>query len=260
MQDKLPKLSDEESRHIQFIASVVEALNSRARPPDDKEKSKPAWQRFLETAGGAALVTVLLGGVLGQCVTSKINEGIKERENHQADAKAYNDRVSDAAKSYLEQEQQVVKRTYELVGKCISDSEDIMGLTVEEFDPSLYEGKDRKDIQKLRDDVREEYNASDKQWRSEGVSLGLLMSYYHNGNMNVMTSWREVKDSLDAYKDCAEGQLRRHEQEEIFFKEEEVKSACSAERQKVRESLDNLTVILESARLDALKKWETPPQ
>jgi len=260
MQNKPPNLSDEENRLIQFIASVVEALNSQGHSPGDKEKSKPAWQRFLETAGGVALVTVLLGGILGQCVTGKINEGMKERENHQADVKAYNDRVSDAAKSYLEQEQQVVRRTYELVGKCVSDSEDIVGITGEEFDPSLYEGQSRKDIQKLRDDIREEYNATDKQWRSEGVSLGLLMSYYHNGNMNVVASWRDAKDSIDAYKDCAEGQLRRHEKEQIFFKEEDIKSACSVEKQKVRDALDNLTVILENARLDALKKWETPPQ
>ena len=259
MQNEPPSLTDKEDQLLQHIADVVKVLKLHSNSSESENDSKPAWLKFLESTGGVALITVVLGGMLGQCVTSNINAGLKEREAQQAENKGYNERTINAAKSYLEQEQEIVKRAYELVGKCVSDSDDIVDITGEEFNPQLYQRQARKDMQKLRNDIREEYNSSDKQWRSDGVSLGLLMSYYHNGNKEVLDSWRNIQDSLNDYKACAEDRLRRHGHEQVYFKTEDVENACSKEKQKVRDALDSLTGKLENSRLDALKKWETPP-
>ncbi len=67
-------------RHEAFLAEVLR-LRTKL---DQKQKEKLWWQRFLESSGGTALVTVLLGGLLGQLITSSVQVKQQEREFQQA--------------------------------------------------------------------------------------------------------------------------------------------------------------------------------
>jgi len=254
------KLSDDEKRLILFVASLAEATGLNKPSPDKEEKQKPAWQRFLESTGGTALITVVIGGILGQWVVSSINEGMKKRDNNLAYVRAFNDRMADAARSDLTQEQEIIKRAYDLIGRAINDAQDLISITGEEFDPKLYSGKERADIQKQRDDIRAEYINLDKQWRNESISLGLLMSFYHEGDKEVLKAWRIARGDVDKYKDCAEDKLRKYEQSGNFFASDETDKLCATERDKITEDLDNFTVTLEKARLNSIEKWNKPLQ
>src|SRR5437764_6648982 len=100
--DETPKWSTEEKQLLQHESFVAEILKRRA--PSENNQQKPLWQRFLETTGGAAVITVLIGGIFGQIISSSIQSSLKEREFQQAWLKERGDQALVANKEYLEKE------------------------------------------------------------------------------------------------------------------------------------------------------------
>jgi anti-sigma factor RsiW len=77
--DDAPKWSVEEERllhHETFVAEVLEKRRAR----DSERRPNPVWQRFLESAGGAALVTVIFGSIAAGLINSLVQEKLRERE------------------------------------------------------------------------------------------------------------------------------------------------------------------------------------
>ncbi len=69
---------NEELRDLLARAVALEYLRSRDYPTDKSQetKTKPVWLQLFESAGFAALVTVLLGGIAGAIITeaSRVRE------------------------------------------------------------------------------------------------------------------------------------------------------------------------------------------
>lgn len=244
-----PRWSEDEERMLRHEAFVAEVNRRRARTEGDG-RTKPRWQRFLESTGGAAMITVLLGGMLGQLITWSVQKGLKEREFQEAWMKARGDQALVTYKEYLNQEQETVRRVYEIVGNLISASKDLIDLTQQEFAPGRYVG-----IEKQRNAIRERYNAIDGQWRSEHEKLGLLMSYYHRGRPEVAAAWRDVQESVTRYNDCAGSWYLDHP---LPLMKAEVADACKNERDDLRKQLEQLSASLEAARQYAWEGWESP--
>ena len=118
-----------------------------------------------------ALITVLLGGILGQMITYSVQRSSKDREFQQAWLKARGDQALVTFNEYLSQQRETVKRVYELNGNSISASYDLIMLTGPEFALGSYEG-----IEQQRASVRKRYNTVDQEWRVEREKVGLLMS------------------------------------------------------------------------------------
>ena len=89
--------TDEENKILRGEAFVAELLSFR----NEKAGEKPRWQRFLESTGGAALITVLLGGIFGSCITDSLQKGAKDREFQQAWLKSRGDLALFAQKEFL---------------------------------------------------------------------------------------------------------------------------------------------------------------
>jgi hypothetical protein len=241
----LPAWSDEEQKLLRHEAFVGKVMQLRSH--NIENHPKPWWQRFLESSGAAALITVLLGGLLGQLITWSIQKGLKEREFQQAWMKSRGDQALATYKEYLDKEQETVKRAYELIGNCISSSEDLISLTSSEFAPGTSVG-----IEKQRDSIRAEYNKTDIQWRREREQLGLLMSYYHRGRSEVVTSWHDVQSTVTRYNECAAQWYLDHPNST------DSSNACKNEREDLRLKLDKLRTNLEAARQYAWEGWESP--
>ena len=73
----MPFSPEEKEQLLQHEAFIKEILTLRDKARGDNPK--PAWQRFLETTGGAALITVLIGGIMGSIITGLIQQGSKQR-------------------------------------------------------------------------------------------------------------------------------------------------------------------------------------
>lgn len=248
--------SEDEQRLLHHEAFVSEVLHLRGDQERERE-SKPKWLRFLESSGGAALVTVALGGLVGQWITYSVQQRIKDKEFQQAWLQARGNQALVAYKEYLDQQQGIVRRAYELIGSCISTSEDLIVLTQPEFDLSKYSGDEQKEVAAQRATLRGRFNETDARWRSERESLGLLMSFYHPGKTDVATAWRAAQDEATAYMDCARSWYVSHQAGQPS---ENHAPPCNDEKKRVHEALAKVTTSVEGARKYAWEGWESPDE
>jgi hypothetical protein len=236
--DNDPNWSEEEKRllhHERFVAAVLE----QRKPRESEQPSNPAWQRFLESAGGAALVTVLLGSVAAGIINSLVQEKLKEREL--------------ALTSYqeeLKQQQDIATRIVDLVGTSVGAAEDLILLTSEEFNPNLFTGEQKKKMIDQRTQIRETYNRTDTQWRTDQEKLALLIGLHSHIRPGVTEAWRQAQQSVTAYKDCAEEWYSTHLAE--FVTSEDARSACSKEKIAVRTQLEKFSELMQKGSTGAL--------
>ncbi len=76
--------SEHEQQLLEHAAFAGELLRQLFPEKKEESRSKPRWQIFLESTGGAAFITVLIGGliagIVGQWITNEYQKGMKERE------------------------------------------------------------------------------------------------------------------------------------------------------------------------------------
>ncbi len=216
--------------HERFQAEVERMRRGSGRSGGDG--GKPAWQRFLESTGGAALITVLLGGILGNWIAGQFEA-----------ARAENERRALTHEKYLAARLATVQPLLERVGGTVRASEDLITLTRPDWEPSPARFPDPTERQATLDkrrEIREAYNQADADWRSEKDSLGYLLAYYHGGSSEVSTAWSTLSTALTAYVDCARGWYVDHTGR---FTEEAV-DACSDERSTVDASMRDLIALM----------------
>lgn len=191
----------EQLHNVDFIAEVLR----RSAVAKSSETPKPRWQRFLESTGGAALITVLIGGVVGGIITGLFQYWQKERETEQAILKSRTDQALLAYKEYLEKRQEVNKMSYEILAECISTSDNLIdAFTRSDFDPKNRPKKSQVEASKIQEDAKKAYDGARDKWQKQAELIGLLLAQYHDSNPDVATKWAEVKTSIDRYLKCAE--------------------------------------------------------
>ncbi|HUI43834.1 MAG TPA: hypothetical protein VL523_17880 [Terriglobia bacterium] len=240
-EEKAPKWSDEEERLLHHEAFVAELLDRRKGRVGESASHPPAWQRFLESAGGAALVTVLLGSVAAGIINSLVQEKLKERELALA---SYQDE--------LKQRQDIATRIVELVGATMGATEDIIFLTTDEFDPARFSGEQRNRILDQRNKIQQAYNATDRQWQVEPEELALLIGLHTHGQADIGEAWRASQQAVTAYKYCAEDWYARHQRESVTS--EDARSACGKQKAAARTSLEQF-----AQRIEANWQGASPP-
>jgi hypothetical protein len=262
MANNHPQWSDDEAlllKHAALIEEIMQQRNAQERQEEKKNLPKSRWQLFLESSGGTALITVLIGGMFGQFISCSIQQGLKEREFQQTWLKARGDQALETYKDYLNQEQAVMKNAYEIVGNCISASDNLILSTGEDFAPENVTGVDSR---KMREDILKfqgNYNKLIEQWRNQREQLGLLISYYHPRQPDVTQAWDRVRESVIRYSSCASDKYKaRFIQNSRPNNRQEIEEACSAKKGDLKKELAVLTQRLEEARKYAWEGWESP--
>ena len=241
------KWSDEEStllRHVAFMA----AIDKRRVVPSKKEPKKSWWERFLNSTGGTALITVLIGGIFGSLITGMVQSGLKEREFQKSWLKSRGDQALVVYKEYLQQEQDLVNNAYGLIGRCLAASDEIVELTRPYFNPKNYPGVE---TQKLA--IRKNFNACDREWREGNEKIGLLMSYYHPNRPEVTMAWKEIQRSTTEYMRCVQDWYLTHNSDYT-----EADSDCDPKKMDLISQLDKLNESINAARQYAWEGWESP--
>jgi hypothetical protein len=209
-----------------------------AKEPD---KPKPWWERLLNASAITAAVTVLGAGVLGNWIAATVQNRSKERELALL-----------AYREYLNAELAVVKNACQLLGGYLSASENLIFMTGPAFHSRNYTGDQLKQLEAQKQEMRKEHNTLDAQWRRERASLGLLMSYYHEGRKEIGQAWRNVEVTADQYNLCATQWSSTHPE----ATEEELRPApCQKERDAAQEAIELLNQLLESARTYMWEGW-----
>ena len=184
--------------------------------------------RFLESAGGAALITVALGSVVGTCLNRSIQDSVKEREMVLADHE-----------KHLNHERLVTERVYELVGDSVTAAEGYIDLTTEDFNLQNYSGRQYEIMEEQRFELMKTYDAVSLQWRSQERLLSLQLSYYHPTRSNVINrSWESVAKAVNELMRCAD---ERYNQ---YRKTGGTTDSCQCEKDMVVSRLDLLTTTL----------------
>lgn len=257
--NETPAWSEEEKQKLHHESFISELLKRRnAESQNDEEQKKGRWQRFVELLGSAgvvALITVTGGGIFGQCISGSIQSSQKEREFQQARLKAEADQALLAYKEYLEREHETVLNAFELIGSCISASEDLIRTTGRRFHEDSYKGAEQESVKKQKTEISSRYDARELEWRSTSWKLGLLMSYYHHADAAVSKDWGDCQERVTQYMDCAAKWNNDHPGN--FQDDEKLREiACKEERRMLAESLRSLNVNLEKARKYAWQSFK----
>lgn len=154
--------------------------------------------QVLSSRTSSVLLGAVVTAVLGNWVIGLVQDRNKTREL-----------AREAYKQHLAAQAQVIERTYNLIGRVIATSEDLLDITAPEFSPLYFRGKERERVIAQKTKVREQFNEVNQEWRREKQSLGFLVSYYHDGLPDLATLWRDVVSKLDTYSECAENEYRR---------------------------------------------------
>jgi hypothetical protein len=253
----MPILPEDKEKLLEYEAFIKEVMAQREGAAKSGGPPKPVWQRFLETTGGTALITVLIGGIMGSIITGIIQINAKTRETLLTQATARNNQAQVAYKEYLDKELEIVNRAFDLVGSCISASEDVIAVTTPEYDPDTYtEPENKKAVIKQQAEALGKYNEIDEKWRSEENKIGLLMNYYHHGQSEVGTGWQRTQEEVTKYMKCANEIYLLHLKGPVT---EDKYKACEQQKQNL---INQLRQLNQSLVITRPYLWEdgTAPQ
>src|SRR4029077_7388114 len=105
-----------------FLEELLRLRSAPLSSSDEKKPvaadHKPGWKRFLESSGGAALITVVLGTLGGAVITNLIQSYMQRQQARQQ-----------GIAEYIKGEHDTVKAVFELVGQSIAAAENLSTLT-----------------------------------------------------------------------------------------------------------------------------------
>lgn len=251
-------LSDRDERLLNYLALVAQVLQRQVNPPQTRNE-KTFRSAFREPTVIATLITVLIGGIAATLITGIIQWRAGIREFEQAWLKSRGDQALVSYKEYLDQEQALMRRTYSLIGGCISASDRLVGLTKSTW-RQRFVGPEFIAVRTQMRDIRQNYNQTNAKWHSEGEELGLLMDYYHPDQPKLRESWKNVQQSVTNYLDCGEKWHSEHPPTKPAPSDGEVEGACKSQYNFLMKDLNDLTSSLHSARRYAWTGWESPQE
>lgn len=218
----------------------------------EKRAGKSNWRWFFESNFAVALLTVVVGGMFGQCITASIQDGMKEREFQQAWLKTRGDQALMAHKDYLDKEHEIATRAFDLIGNAATSAQDLIDLTDTDFDLSKFPRIAQESVRAQALETIDIYNKVEQQWGVESGKLNLLVDYYHPKQPAVQTAWRDTRDSVTAYRLCARQWYKDHP------KPVETGGVCQTEKVALDKHLAALSASLAAVRQYPWEGWESP--
>lgn len=163
-------------RYAKLCVEIEKVLAGREKP-----SPKAWWRVVLESAAGAALVTVAVGGLLGGWITrsyqGRAAEQQRESEIHRASIQAIVETLEKAA---------------QLAGEVLTAGENLIVVS----DPNWGDDEDRREF-------RKQFNELDRVWRSQSRVLALLLASYETEGASVYDGWRVAQEQTQVFLRCA---------------------------------------------------------
>jgi hypothetical protein len=210
--------------------------------------------RFLDTAGGAGFVTVIVGGLCGQLIAGRIEDGEKEREFQRAWLATRGEQALSAHKRYVEDGLDLIQRGYERLGGMISSADNLVLLTEPGWQLTGHHGLDSVFLADQRRGLRARFNDQAAVWDTTHKALGLMLDYYFGAhNDDITNSWRRVDVAVADYNDAVIAGYRaylRHDSLSV--------SLISSARMRALAAVDSLGVCVRQKREYLWEGWDSP--
>lgn len=164
------------------------------------------------TPGGAALITVICGGLMVTFVSSLLNDRLKERELLLLDAQEYSrERIAAA------------REIYALTGSAIAISRELLSIAGEEFEPhQSRSAAEELEVGKHRARVIRDYNSFIREWHKGREGVGLILMYYYPCSEDVIGRWSEVEAVANDYLQCSATARERQDVEQCIVRYQEL--------------------------------------
>lgn len=244
-----PTPPTEELRDLLAQAIAVEFLRYSKNPPEKKPEidTKPIWLQLFESAGFAALVTVLLGGIAGGVITWILQRHAKERDSQAAAIQLKHDREFAAYKEHLDRERNVVEELYQRLGKFVDASRDLTTLSRKEFCEECQRLRLSDRISKQKQAVVDRYDTAMIEWNSNRLRLEMLLQLEHDNDKELLAEWKRASEAAEQYSECADRWRTKYNQLEIH----ESMKACTASHERLDMAVQALTKRIVELRASA---------
>lgn len=109
-------------------------LSVREEPGEKRAKRRSnAFVDFLASAGGAAAMTILLGGVVGQLVSCDVQRRVQQREFNNGWLKSRGDQALVARKEYVDGRRAALDEILRTIGAMAAASDSLIDITQPSF-------------------------------------------------------------------------------------------------------------------------------
>lgn len=223
-----PVPPNQELRDLLTQAVTTDYLRYKQGESDKKleTRTKPVWLQLFESAGFAALVTVLVGGIAGAVITAMLQQYGKKRDAQVAEIRLEHDRRFAAYKEHLDRERKVVEEMYLRLGKFVDASRDLTTLSRREFCEECQKHRLPDRVIKEKQGVLDRYDAATIDWNSNRLRLGMLLQLEHGNDTELLGNWKRTSDAAEQYAECADRWRTKYDRLEIH----EALNACAPSR------------------------------
>ena len=207
MNDVTPK-SEAELRDLVTQAIALEYLKYQ-RP--SSHESKPKWLQLFESAGFVAIVTVVLGGLVGSWVTSRFQEKSKDREQQVARRQLEHDRNLAAFNEHLDRERKIVDEMLAKVGALADTARGLSHLSRAEWSGKDKPATEQARLAQERHKIVERYNQATAAWDADRLRLGIMLELEHDNDPVLLDAWRNTGIKVEAYSVCCDRWRMKHD-------------------------------------------------
>lgn len=176
--------------------AYADVLAEAAQQSVPQVETKPWWRILFESVGGAALITVIGGGIIGGLLANFLQRRAKEREILLNQLDAEKQRRLQRTQVYLDEEIKVVADILEVVTASSSKAENLILLTTDRFQLDKNNSAELKDYRKQ---VRSDFNAAVDVWKSGRETLGAMLGTYHKRDSAVFLSWINIRKTTTSF-------------------------------------------------------------
>jgi hypothetical protein len=225
--------SAEELKALLNQALALEFVKLK-RQPESPQSSK--FLSFLQSSSGTALITVLLGGLLGTILSSRIQESSRKNDESRARLQAG-----------LQAEQKTVEEAAALVGRLTASSNDLIEMTDVQFDQRTagLDSEYRTFIAKQKEAYYNAHNAALTEWTAQKTRIGLLLAIEHPANPDIQRVWENLANRVESFSVCSEAFNTSNPHPTT---REMRKDICSAQRASLETGLQDFAGRIVSAR------------
>ncbi|XOV67865.1 MAG: hypothetical protein ACFHU9_01580 [Fluviicola sp.] len=220
------------------VETAARLLRIEEKLQKAQKSSKPAWLSFFESTSGAALITVLIGGVFGTMITTSIQSNQQDRQ-----------RKMELYTVTLNEHDKKVAETSELIGNIVMATTSYFLTYGPRFqkdynlpDSADYNVKIKRQVEKIRAD----YNTVQAEWEKKKIGQGSLLVYYSGNNDKVKCKWRQLTAKIKDYMNFAESFTKK----EYFSKIKET----NIYREEIDVLINQLMDLLSNGRKDMWEK------
>lgn len=178
-------------RTDRFISAVLQRRKTNI-------ETKPIW-RFLESIGGAAIITVLFGGLITGLVAFKFDGWQKEQDWQNGIIAMYSEFQLETHRENLRFRTHLLREIYDLLGIVDNRVESILRIEGPQF--AKRRNTDDEDInEEQKIGIRGQYNKMSARWGENKVGIGSLLFIYFGEQQKK--SWQDMVHAVDMLLRC----------------------------------------------------------